>query len=494
MDGTPSMARDRLGRVLRGVLLALSACGFSTLLLTVAGRVFFPWPLEWMEGASMQHAVRLLHARALYAAPSAEFIPLLYPPLGYVPMALGIACFGNSFPAARAASLLCTAVAIAVLARAAARSAGDRLAGAIAAALFAIGFGYTGAFLDLARIDACFVLLLLAAAERVLAGRPRAGLLWLALSVFAKQHGAIALFALSCALLLQAPRQHTRAVAAAWLAVLAGVGALDVASSGWFGRYTLQLPAGQPLAWPLLASFFGIDLLVYLPVLSLVALLDLGRRWRARELVPFDALLIAGLIAGALGRAHAGGHDNVRLPAFALLCIAGSVPLCRAIAERRAPRVRVLSSAALVLQAAMLWQNPVLHAPSSASAERFAALRSALADCAGGGRTAALDYALPDAPFVHTMALSDLRLGADRALARAATLALLAELRGPRAPDAIAIGERFPALEHVVSEHYRECARVPAPELASGYQPGAGRPRLQIIYARRSHAEQRDQP
>jgi hypothetical protein len=132
----------------------------------------------------------------------------------------------------------------------------------------------------------------------------------------------------------------------------------------------------------------------------------------------------------------------------------------------------------------MLWQSPALHAPPAASAERFAALHSALANCASGGPRAALDYALLDAPYLHTMALSDVRLGSDRALARSATQALLAELRSPHAPAALALGERFGALEHAVHAHYRECARLRAPPLATGYQPGTGNPLLQIVYRR----------
>src|SRR6185295_5747343 len=106
------------------------------------------------------------------------------------------------------------------------------------------------------------------------------------------------------------PRKHARALAAAWCAVLVGFGALQWATSGWFGRYTLALPASQPLQWSLLASFFAVDLLAYLPVLSLCAVFDLARRWRARALQPSDALLAAALCASALGRAHAGGFDN----------------------------------------------------------------------------------------------------------------------------------------------------------------------------------------
>jgi len=466
------------------LLLLLSAFGLCTLAFTVAARAAFPWPLEWMEGASLQHALRLLRGQPLYGAPSAEFIPYLYPPLAYLPMAISAALLGASLPAARLASIACAAFAIALIGRAAARAAGASSAGWAAAGLFALGYGFTGAFLDLARVDACFVLLIAAAAERLLAQRPRAALLWLVLSAFAKQHGVILLAAVSVALLVRDPRRAAPAVAASWLLLLAGFGALELASSGWFGRYVLELPLGHGADPLLFLSFFAVDLLVYLPVLVVSSGLALARRPRAAG--AFEALLVAALVAGALGRAHAGGHDNVRLPAFALLCIAGLVPLCRRLLAPASTRVRIALCAALIAQFALLWQAPSYHAPPPDSAARFAELRAALLRCARGGRAVALDHALLiGAPFVHTMALSDVRMGESRALARAASEVLLAELRSQDAPAAIAIGESFPALDRVIAERYQSCAEVPSPALATGYLPGApgATGKLQRIYA-----------
>jgi hypothetical protein len=468
------------------VLLLLSAFGLCTFAYTVGARVLFPWPLEWMEGASLQHALRLLRAEPLYDAPSGDFIPYLYPPLAYVPMALSAALFGATLPAARLASIACSLAAAALIGRAASHATGAPSAGWAAAGLFALGFGYTGAFLDLARVDACFVLLVAAAAERVLAQRPRAALPWLVLSAFAKQHGVILLAAVSIALLAREPRRTAAAVAGSWLALLGAFFALELTSDGWFGRYALALPASHGVDPSLFTSFFAIDLLVYLPVLVVGAALALGRR--ARSWGAFEALLAAALVAGALGRAHPGGHDNVRLPAFALLCIAGLAPVCRALlAPAATPRRRIALCAALVAQFALLWQAPSFHAPPDGSAERFAQLRAALIGCGGGGRAVALDHALlTSEPFVHTMALSDLRMGEGRELGRAGTDALLDTLRSPAAPAAIAVGERFPALERVLAERYRLCAELPAPALATGYIPGTPGPagKLQRIHTR----------
>src|SRR5690242_13555717 len=69
----------------RMLLLLGGAIGLGTFALTVAQRVGFPFPLEWMEGASLQHALWIARGKLPYAAPSAELIAYLYPPLAYLP-------------------------------------------------------------------------------------------------------------------------------------------------------------------------------------------------------------------------------------------------------------------------------------------------------------------------------------------------------------------------------------------------------------------------
>ncbi|MFI5307403.1 MAG: hypothetical protein ACHQ53_08635 [Polyangiales bacterium] len=482
----PGPSGARIDRALQIALIALSIAGLLTLLLSVADRVGFPFPLEWMEGASLQHALRLLHGQPLYAAPSAEFIPYLYPPLAYVPMAASVAWVGPTLVAARLPSVAFTLLSLLLVGRMSARAAQHPLAGLFASGLFAMGFGYTGAFLDLARVDACFVALLLLGAERLQAGRARSALAWLALSAFTKQHGLLLLLGASAGLLWQDRRRHGPEVTFALAAVAIAYTGLDVASDGWLGRYCFALPLSHRMGKRLLLSFFFVDVLVYLPVLALAAAADVLRR-RPR-IGAENVLLFSALVASALGRAHVGGWDNVRLPAFALLCVAGSAPLCRAVLATDAVlQRRLLATAALALQLAMLWQAPSLHRPRPRSNARFTALRDGLRACADGGRAVALDYGLlTQVPFVHTMALSDLRLGRDRGLAAEGTDTLLQALRSPDAPAAIAVGEHFPALDRVLEQRYHECTRLPAPDLATGYSPGRadGHRSVQVVYAR----------
>jgi len=470
-DAAGSNDDDALGYALCGLLGATAAAGLLTLLMTCAYRVGWPYPLEWMEGTSLQHALWLARGELPYAAPSAELIPYVYPPLAYLPPALASSLLGPSLPVARALSLACTLGTLTLLGVASARLARSRIAGLFSAGLFAYGFGYGGAFLDLVRVDALFVLCIAAALERLSVRRNAAALGWLVASALTKQHGAVLLLAVSLALLAHNRKAAVRSVGAAWLAFAAACGALQLASGGWFARYTLEVPSQHGLEPHLLATFVLIDLIVYLPVLTASSALALGRRARALE--PLDALALAAVAVSALGRAHPGGDDNVRLPAFALLCVVGVAPLVTRARQSTRPLVRIGLSFAACMQAAVLWQPPSLHAPLRETASRFVALDRELARCAAGGPAVALDYGLfTTKPFIHTMALSDLRLGGASTLSTTGTSALLDALRGPRAPQALAVGERFAELQRVLDERYTLCAELPAPRLPTGYQPG----------------------
>jgi hypothetical protein len=473
-----------------GLRLALglgALFGLATLAQTVAQRVGFAYPLEWMEGTSLEHALRLSRGAPLYAAPSAEFVPYLYPPLAYVPFAAATALLGPTLPMARMASLACLLGALVLLARAGTRSGGSRLSGLLAAGTFALGFGYTGAFLDLVRVDALFVLLLVAALERCVAGRVGAALSLLALSALTKQHGVVLLALVSAVWLWESPRRRARVVLPVWSGLLAALAFLQLASDGWFARYVLELPRQHGLEPTLLASFMVVDLGVYLPALMLGAGLALARGAVSR---PVLALALGAIAVSALGRAHPGGHDNVRLPAFAVLCVLGVAPLCARALDARAGRASRLACAlGLLAQLAILYQPPAYHAPNpSLARSRFDVLDATLLRCARGGSRAALDYGgFGDRPLAHSMALSDLHLGGASALSRSATSALLDALAGGRGPDALAVGERFDALDAVLARHYVRCVELPAPVPPSGYVPGdraRGTP-LQIVYRRR---------
>jgi hypothetical protein len=183
----------------------------------------------------------------------------------------------------------------------------------------------------------------------------------------------------------------------------------------------------------------------------------------------------AGLVASALGRAHPGGHDNVRMPGFAVLVLAAGTAFPYLWTASRSGIVRAAYGAALVLQPLFLLQLPALHQPSKQSFRQFEALRASLLYCAGGhpGQAVALDHALlTQRPFVHTMALSDVRQSSDASFSAAATQALVSGLSGRGAPASIAVSSSFPELTRVLAKGYERCDRAPTLRLATGYELG----------------------
>jgi hypothetical protein len=462
----------------RIISLATFALGIAVLATTIGLRIASPWPLEWMEGASLQHALRLLHGQSIYGPPTSEFIPFLYPPLAYAPVALGAWLFGPSLWVGRVISVLALAGSLACVFATVRRTTDSAAIGCWATGTFALGFGYTGAFGDLVRVDSVFMLLVLLGIERLSARSIATGLIWLVLSCFAKQHGVLFLGAAGAGLLVSEGQTARRQLMAAVGALLAGTGALQAGSSGYFLKYTGSVPAGHGIVPHLLMSYVGVDVGMYLPVLALFAMVATSRRldWAERLGGGSSALgyllVVAGLAASALGRAHPGGDDNVRMPGFAVLVLAAAtaIPALRKAAPGKASRVLVCI--ALALQPLLLLQLPAAHAPPARTTAQFQSLKAALTRCASGdiANAVALDHALlTGRPFLHTMALSDIRLSDDPKLIAAATQALLDGLTAPNAPTSIAISSTFPELTEVLQRNYVVCERLPPLQLATGY-------------------------
>lgn len=461
----------------------VAVLGLAGLAIAIGPRLVSPWPLEWMEGASLQHALRLLEGRSLYAEPTAEFIAFVYPPLAYLPMALSASIFGPSLLAARIPSLLGALASLFCIGRIATREGGHAAFGWLAAGLYALGFGYTGGFLDVARVDSVFMATIWLAAERWSASRDglrnpsgRAlvcALVWLGLSALAKQHGLLFLASVSLGLCLRGPRAHAWPLAGVWLGLGLGLVALDAGSDGWFRIYAWDVPAAHGVVPSLLVSYLAVDVLVYLPGLVLCLALAFGRRLGVPGHWAF--WLLAALAASALGRAHPGGDDNVRLPGFGFMVLLGTLGFARLVRRADSPGARAGLCAALALQALILLQPPAAHWPSPGSEAAFARLQAALRRCSAAAAGVALDHALlTGRPYFHTMALSDLR-AAGGALSARATDRVISALSAPDAPGALAVSAGFPALEAALARDYRPCEVSPSPRLAAGYTPGLTR-------------------
>ena len=141
-------------RVLADLVLLAALAGMGWWLgTTFAGRVGYPFDLEWMEGGMLLHAFRVRDGLPIYVAPSPEFIPYIYPP-GYAWVVGMLGRFVElGYPLARTVSLVSTGLAALVLAWAVRQEGHRWTLGLGAAALFLSCYEEVGAFFDLVRTD-----------------------------------------------------------------------------------------------------------------------------------------------------------------------------------------------------------------------------------------------------------------------------------------------------------------------------------------------------
>jgi 4-amino-4-deoxy-L-arabinose transferase-like glycosyltransferase len=462
-----------------GLALALAlACAYVAAFVIVAvARLPYPFELEWLEGLVLEHVHRVLAGQPIYVAPSLDFVPLNYTPLYYFVSAAFAAVLGQGFVALRLVSLLSSLGLLAMIASLVRRETGKWSAGALAAGIFAATYRRGGAWLDIARADSLYLLLLLAGAyvlrrEARMRGALLAAALW-TLAFLAKQSAPIVLAPLVIWSLVRAPKRG--AILAGALAAGCGLSflALDASSHGWFRYYVLDVAGRHPVDWTLALNFP----LKYLPwVLIALALgVAAARRGVEREPCEFYAAFFAGLIASAWHLTlYRGGYDNVLLPACLAAALAGGLgwgwigaasrasaaPAQRA-ARSAAPRAALLATLAIVVQLAILAYDPLAQIPTTADRIEGQHLVETLENLPGRLFIPSHDYLARRAgrpPTANLMPLMDVVKGGNGPVETGLWQALRDSLHA-RAWGAVVLDSKDWLLEEVQTSGYTVIAR-----------------------------------
>jgi len=341
-------------RLPRLLLVLVSAAALASLALAVARRIAYPYDLEWMEGGMLGHALRLVQGEPIYAEPSARFVSFAYTPLYPIVLWLLSPLAGVGYLPARAVSVAAFAGALLVAYAFVRRAGGSRAVALGAAALPAAAFAPTGAWYDLARVDALFLGLAAAAVavgwwRRMDPVGPVAAACLMAAAFFAKQTALPFAGAVGLALLLVRPR-----AAGLYTATLVGLGGVLLAwahsaSEGWFWTYAFGLHRRHP--------FDAVEAMIVTPT-RLLLLVGPGLGLVAAALLRphTPALLYAafmgatGLAASALGAGTEWSYYNALIPGVYFAALA--VGVAAAALETRWPTLTPLVLAATVVTAA----------------------------------------------------------------------------------------------------------------------------------------------
>jgi hypothetical protein len=378
---------DLVIRIARILLVVLSVFWIACWIGIALIRLPYPYELEWVGGSMREACERLLYGDPLYVAPTAGWFPFEYPPLYTAACALLMRLFGGpSFWTMRLVSILATigcARLLALWMRAILKTEPDepdeadearrlrlraeerrsaRTWSLIAAGLFFAAYRVTGAWYDVERLDMLFLFLSLLGAWLLEISVERPLVVWrsslyaflagvaLSLAFLTKQQALLFAFAGVGALAWRRAWPQMALFVAAVAAVSGdAVWLLNTLSGGWFAYYCFKVPMANGIRVGLVRQFLTVDILLFLPALTLIGAVALRarRRERAAEQASPDeearalsgarpgryailvTMTLAAILIGLLSRGHWGGYENVLIPPYVFLgtaaCVAASV-------------------------------------------------------------------------------------------------------------------------------------------------------------------------
>jgi hypothetical protein len=356
----PSAWRTAAQIVLWSAIAFPALYQISLLIQAIAGRVAYPYDLEWMEGGMLHHALRIRLGLGIYVPPSADFIPYLYTPLYPTLLALFGGPSGPSYLLGRAVSVAglvgIAGTAFASLLGVPQRPRGAALAGAVLAlGLFAACYPFVEGWYDLVRADTLFLFMVTAGIAGlpywarsdggiVGHGKVAAGAALMALAFFCKQTGVLYVAFGGLIVVLANWRRAPTYIAMAGALGLGGSWALSYVTRGWFWTYVFEFHRAHDFNMPRFYASFRY-ILWHFPQASVaiaaVLLLVAITAWRrgvppaARPFLLWTSAYAVSTVVGALGWGTEFAHFNAYMPALlhGALAAGAAVPAAYACAR-----------------------------------------------------------------------------------------------------------------------------------------------------------------
>ncbi len=401
-NDSPSFSRRGQGVVLEratGSLSIIMGAAFIALVVALAVmRLIYPYEVEWMEGAMLDHVVRIVAGKPIYSAPSIEFIPWLYPPLYYYVVAASVKIFGMGFFAGRIVSFLSTIFIALALTWTVRRVTKDRILSFLTFALYFATDAATGYYFDIVRNDAFFTLVIVTAMVTAVVFRGykaaiTTGII-LTLGFLTKQQAIFFLPPLAIYLWFRNPKESIAFVLTSVVIAVIAVVELNISTGGWSNYYMFTIPSAKRvnIVWMRLFDVFPDYALGPLAVCTLAVLIHsrLSKSLPSTRSVAGERrtngvpggwfgfvttipglltmMSLASLAAGAMSLANEGGYRNVMMPFVAF--IIPMLPIAMHELREWKPELSRYIYLPILFQFAALYFNPLSETMVIASAHQ----------------------------------------------------------------------------------------------------------------------------
>lgn len=289
--------------------------------------LYYPYQMEWLEGAIMDSVARVYHGKPIFVPPSIEHIPLMYTQFYYYVAALFSFVMGLDFPAARMVSFLATIGTCTVVFLWLRKEGARWWLSLIGSGLFLATYELSNNWFNLAREDSLFVCLTMLGLYLLYFFESRrsaiASALVLLAAVYTKQPAGIILACVFAVEIFIRPRRTFMVGLILGVLGLTIGGMLEILTDGWYLVYVEQIPRTTPKRWDYIHKFWPDDVYSHFEqgymLIIVAAWMLFGRE--PKTLLRYAALFCGVMIAACISRVHVGGWPNVLMPAHAALAV-----------------------------------------------------------------------------------------------------------------------------------------------------------------------------
>jgi hypothetical protein len=318
----------RLNKYLRILLITLPVLYIIIFIIISIIRIQYPYELEWMEGSSLEHVIRILAGKPLYVEPSLQFTPYIYPPLFYYLSAFIALFTGIGFFPMRLVSLLSTLISGFIIYKFVKRETNDRLSGLISSGLYFATFQMGAAWFDVGRVDNLALTFILASIY-LLRYSHKSFLIILSgifavLSFFTKQSSSIIILSVIIGLFFTDKRKMWFYGATFLLITISLILMINHSTGGWFNFYIFYLPGQHKLLVKTTYNFWINGILKPMPIafgLSILYFIFKSDSQNIKKIVFYVSIFAGAMWYSWFSIMHEGGYDNVLIPCFAIIAV-----------------------------------------------------------------------------------------------------------------------------------------------------------------------------
>lgn len=319
-----------LQHIIAGIklLFIVSAGWYICVFLVLASyNLFYDDYLGWFEDMGFDVLKRLSVGQHIYAEPSEQYVPFIYPPAYYHLSSLVSQIFGINFFSLRLVSFFSTIGSLIIIYRFVYTETKTKKVAFIAAGIYASTYTLTDGVMVFGRLDSFHTFLLLSMLYQIRTAKVALHHLFASglavLAYFTKQTTVIIVIMIGIYYLL-AIRKYIWLFVLPFLIISATmIWYLNTTTDGWFGYYTLFLPTRHTLNYQNIMYFITRDIFFFMGGLTVIIATYFLRK---KNLFFLCAFIGMGAIS-FVGKANTGGSFNVLLPIYAIFAICGGIAL-----------------------------------------------------------------------------------------------------------------------------------------------------------------------